>query len=220
MTESTLQTALTRRRLLKGALGFDADGNPRRWPMPLAKAHWAALLPGLPAGEYTLRCRTIDATGAARTVIAEVNARMPFTHGDSTIPFATIDAYIETDRPLHTVPRLPVTEEQAAIGRQVASLIDDGATLQLGIGAIPAEGGLGWGVGRFLTSRRWFRKHTTINYDKIICWEHPNFADRIITELNQQFECLEINYWPFGNNPVLRNFNLICSFKYKKSNNT
>ncbi|MFM8275208.1 MAG: molybdopterin-dependent oxidoreductase, partial [Gemmata sp.] len=49
--------------LLKGALGFDADGNPRRWPMPLAKAHWAALLPGLPAGEYTLRCRTIDATG-------------------------------------------------------------------------------------------------------------------------------------------------------------
>ncbi len=47
-------------------LGFDAAGRPRAWPMRLAKAHWAALLPGLPAGGYTLRCRTIDAKGAAQ----------------------------------------------------------------------------------------------------------------------------------------------------------
>ncbi|MAG93465.1 MAG: hypothetical protein CMJ48_06925 [Planctomycetaceae bacterium] len=39
---------------------FNESGQPRFWPIRLAKAHWAALLPGLPPGEYTLRCRTID----------------------------------------------------------------------------------------------------------------------------------------------------------------
>lgn len=41
-------------------LGFDPDGRPIEWPMRLTKAHWAILHPGLPAGEYTIRCRTID----------------------------------------------------------------------------------------------------------------------------------------------------------------
>ncbi len=50
-----------------GTLGFDpATGQPQRWPMRLAKIHWAALLPGLPAGEYTLRSRTLDEKGAAQ----------------------------------------------------------------------------------------------------------------------------------------------------------
>jgi len=49
-----------------GTEGFDGAGRPRSWPMRLCKAHWAALLPGLPAGEYTLRCRTIDGKGAAQ----------------------------------------------------------------------------------------------------------------------------------------------------------
>jgi DMSO/TMAO reductase YedYZ molybdopterin-dependent catalytic subunit len=50
-----------------GTLGFDAaTGQPRTWPMRLAKIHWAALLPGLPAGEYTLRSRTIDEKGMAQ----------------------------------------------------------------------------------------------------------------------------------------------------------
>ena len=53
------------------------------------------------------------------------------------------------------------------------------------IGAIPAEGGLTWGAGRMLTSRRWFKKNTTIVPDKIICWEHPNFADEIIAALDR-----------------------------------
>jgi hypothetical protein len=53
-------------KLPKDTIGFDAEGKPKTWPMRLAKAHWAALLPGLPAGEYTLRCRTIDTRGAAQ----------------------------------------------------------------------------------------------------------------------------------------------------------
>jgi DMSO/TMAO reductase YedYZ molybdopterin-dependent catalytic subunit len=48
----------------KGTLGFDAQtGRPQTWPLRLCKVHWAALLPGLPAGAHTLRCRTIDAKG-------------------------------------------------------------------------------------------------------------------------------------------------------------
>src|SRR5213079_1739075 len=49
-----------------GALGFDPAGRPKAWPMRLTKVHWAALLPGRPAGEYVLRCRTVDAKGHAQ----------------------------------------------------------------------------------------------------------------------------------------------------------
>jgi len=50
----------------RGAWGFNANGRPNAWPMRLTKAYWAIQLPGLPAGEYTLRCRTIDAKGHAQ----------------------------------------------------------------------------------------------------------------------------------------------------------
>jgi DMSO/TMAO reductase YedYZ molybdopterin-dependent catalytic subunit len=49
-----------------GTLGFDNSRKPKSWPMRLAKIHWAALLPGVPSGEYTLRCRTIDEKGIAQ----------------------------------------------------------------------------------------------------------------------------------------------------------
>ncbi len=48
-------------------MNFDPKtGQPKTWPIRLSKAHWAAVLPGLPAGEYTFRCRTIDEKGAAQ----------------------------------------------------------------------------------------------------------------------------------------------------------
>lgn len=47
-------------------LGFDVNGNPRSWPLRLTNAHWAAVLPALPAGDYTLRSRTIDEKGYAQ----------------------------------------------------------------------------------------------------------------------------------------------------------
>ena len=46
--------------------GFDAVGVPQNWPLRLTNAHWAAVMPGLPAGEYTFRCRTIDEQGHAQ----------------------------------------------------------------------------------------------------------------------------------------------------------
>jgi hypothetical protein len=45
---------------------FDEDGNPREWPLRNTIAHWANLLPAVPAGEYELRCRAVDANGIAQ----------------------------------------------------------------------------------------------------------------------------------------------------------
>ncbi len=54
-------------RIPASTYGFDPKtGQPKTWPIRLAKAHWAALLPGLSPGEYTLRCRTIDGNGIAQ----------------------------------------------------------------------------------------------------------------------------------------------------------
>lgn len=59
--------ALPDGKIPMGTLGFDpATGQPQAWPMRLTKIHWAALLPGQPTGEYTLRSRTLDAKGNAQ----------------------------------------------------------------------------------------------------------------------------------------------------------
>lgn len=74
---------------------------------------------------------------SARAVIAEVNARMPRTLGNTLVPTSRITAAVRTDRPLHLHAPASPTAVEEAIGAQVAALIEDGATLQLGIGAIP-----------------------------------------------------------------------------------
>jgi len=82
------------------------------------------------------------------------------------------------------------------------------------VGAIPAEGGLLWALGRILTSRRWLHKNTNINYDKLICWEHPNFCDQIILQLDRNFQRLKVKSWPLSVIPLL-DTNLTFSFCYK-----
>ena len=80
---------------------------------------------------------TRAAVDSARTVIALVNHRTPRTHGESFLHVSQLDYAVSWDAPLYTVQSKAPTPEQLEIGRQVASLIEDGATLQLGIGAIP-----------------------------------------------------------------------------------
>lgn len=77
------------------------------------------------------------AVECASHVIAQVNPRMPRTLGDSLIALSDIDAIVEIDEPLPEVPIPPITEIDRAIGLHVAGLIEDGATLQMGIGSIP-----------------------------------------------------------------------------------
>lgn len=57
---------LPENRLPDNIRDFDATGQPKHWPLRYSLAHWAALVPGVPAGKYHLRCRTIDNNGAAQ----------------------------------------------------------------------------------------------------------------------------------------------------------
>jgi hypothetical protein len=67
-----------------------------------------------------------------------------------------------------------------------------------------------------LTSRRWFKKNTVIDPDKIICWEHPNFADQILGELDQVFAREAVEHWPLPWLPLL-DPNLVIRLLYRKS---
>lgn len=77
------------------------------------------------------------AVETADLVIAEVNRQMPRTLGDSFLHVSEIDVIVESDCPLLELAPPQQTETTLAIGRNVASLIEDGSTLQMGIGAIP-----------------------------------------------------------------------------------
>jgi acyl-CoA hydrolase len=80
---------------------------------------------------------TRAAVQAARRIVAQVNPRMPRTHGDGLLHVKEIDYAVETDDPLPEVPPHRLSGAETAIGRHVAGLVEDGATLQTGIGAIP-----------------------------------------------------------------------------------
>jgi 4-hydroxybutyrate CoA-transferase len=105
---------------------------------------------------------TLTAAQLARTVIAEINTRMPRTLGDSFIHFSHFTACIETDRPLCEAPMGECSPVAERIGQYIAELIPDGATLQLGIGAIPDA------VLRSLGHKRHLGLHSELFSDGII----------------------------------------------------
>ena len=84
----------------------------------------------LPAAVEAVRAR-------GGLVVAQVNPRMPYTFGDAVLTLDEVDYAVEVDEPLASpVPR-PPGEVSARIGARVAELVPNGATLQLGIGAVP-----------------------------------------------------------------------------------
>ena len=84
---------------------------------------------------------SIDAARAAvdhaRIVIAEINDRMPRTHGNGVVPLSRVHAFIRSARALPTGAHAAPTEVEAQIGAHIAALVEDGATIQTGIGGIP-----------------------------------------------------------------------------------
>jgi len=102
------------------------------------------------------------AVDSAPMVIAEVNERMPRTHGDTSVEFEQLEAFIHTDRALPTHEPEPETPEIARIGDLVAGLIEDGSTLQMGIGAIPDA------VLSRLHDRRDLGVHTEMFSDRLV----------------------------------------------------
>ena len=79
-----------------------------------------------------------DAARHSRTLIAEINHQMPATRGTPGIPLDRFAAVFESDRPLPEAPDRRPDEIDAAIAGHVAGLVEDGDTIQMGVGALPA----------------------------------------------------------------------------------
>jgi 4-hydroxybutyrate CoA-transferase len=105
---------------------------------------------------------TLTAAKYAHRVVAQVNAQMPRTYGDSFIHVSEIDAIVELTRPLCEMKPHPSNQVFQQIGTRVASLIEDGAVLQCGIGAIPDA------ILPALMDRRDLGVHTELISDNVI----------------------------------------------------
>jgi 4-hydroxybutyrate CoA-transferase len=73
----------------------------------------------------------------AKTVIAQINPHMPRTHGDGLVHLRNFDAMVEVYDPIISFEAPEPNQIEKKIGEQIASLVEDGATLQMGIGGIP-----------------------------------------------------------------------------------
>jgi acyl-CoA hydrolase len=102
------------------------------------------------------------AVAKARVVIAEVNAQVPFTHGDGYLAPEQIDLRVDSDRPLVQVAPAPIGETEVAMARAAAAFIGDGATLQMGVGAAPDA------LLRQLADRRDLGVHSGIIGDAVV----------------------------------------------------
>jgi 4-hydroxybutyrate CoA-transferase len=109
----------------------------RRIPLDVALV---SLSPPDEHGQCTLGT-SIDAaktaTEHAPVILAEINEQLPRTHGATVVPFKRVTAFVHTDRPLHEAPAGEIGPVAHQIGEHIAKLVEDGSTLQMGIGAIP-----------------------------------------------------------------------------------
>ena len=99
-----------------------------------------SVTPPTPEGKVSLGVScdyTAEAVRAAKIVIAQVNPSMPYTYGGTELSVEDIDVFVAHDEPVIELPQGRIGDVEKAIGSNCATLIPDGATLQLGIGAIP-----------------------------------------------------------------------------------
>lgn len=105
---------------------------------------------------------TKPAAEVAETVIAEVNPRMPRTLGDSFIHISQIDALVENDTPIYEWVSPGQSEVAQRIARNIADLIADGSTIQVGYGGIPDA------LLRYLSDKKDLGVHSEVFSDGII----------------------------------------------------
>jgi acyl-CoA hydrolase len=95
-------------------------------------------------------------------VIAMINSRMPYTFGDSQIAVEAVDLAVEVDCEIMEMPVKTPDDDQVLIAERLAAMIDDGATLQIGIGAVPDS------TVRALSARRGLRVWSELVSDGIL----------------------------------------------------
>jgi len=109
---------------------------------------------------------SVDITRAAvfkaKTVIAEVNPNMPYTHGDSLIPVDKIDVFVEVNTPVIEYLHEPADLIGEKIARYVARIIHDNSTLHTGIGRIPNE------MLKYLTNRKNLSIHSDVIAEPVV----------------------------------------------------
>jgi acyl-CoA hydrolase len=116
------------------------------------------------------------AAQTARLLIAQVNPHMPRTMGDGAVHISRFAALVRHDAPLSEHPASEgATEIETAIGNRVANLIEDGATIQMGIGSIPDA------VLRALTSHKNLGVHTEMFSDGLL----PLIEQGVVTNSNK-----------------------------------
>ncbi|MEW6219753.1 MAG: GNAT family N-acetyltransferase [Thermodesulfobacteriota bacterium] len=98
----------------------------------------------------------------ASLVIAQVNPQMPRTLGDSFLDVYDLDVLVPVDRPIIEVQPLPVTEVTRRVGSHIAALVEDGSTIEFGIGRIPQA------VADLLQGKRDLGIHTEMLTDSIV----------------------------------------------------
>lgn len=131
-------------------------------------------------------------------VVAQVNPRVPYTFGDALVPVGEIDVLVEDDTPLPEPPPVSVGESAAVIGELVARRVQDGATLQAGIGAIPDAALAG------LRDRRGLGVWTEMFSDRVLELERAGALDPerpIVSSF--VFGSAELYDWLDGNERVI-----------------
>lgn len=98
----------------------------------------------------------------AKTVVAEVNPRMPRTRGASRVRTDEIDFLVEVDTPVIEYLHPPADDIARQIARYVARIIDDGSTLQIGLGRVPNE------MLKYLTNRRDLGIHSDVITEPLV----------------------------------------------------
>ena len=104
----------------------------------------------------------ISAVEQGKTVIAQINSRMPRTFGDALVHLNHFNACVIIDEEIHEMKFVAPSEEEKAIGKNIAGIIDDGATLQMGIGGIPNA------VLTYLTNHKDLGVHTEMFSEGIV----------------------------------------------------
>jgi 4-hydroxybutyrate CoA-transferase len=105
---------------------------------------------------------SIAARRSARVTIAQINKRMPRTMGRAFVHISKIDRIVEVDEPIPELEMGGSSKEESAIARYIADLIEDGSTLQMGIGGIPNA------VLSYLTGKKGLGIHTEMFSDGLV----------------------------------------------------
>jgi itaconate CoA-transferase len=108
-------------------------------------------------GDYT-----IPTARVAKKLIIEVNPKMPRVFGDSSVHISEVDAIVENESPLFTVPFREITKLDETIGKYIVEMVPDRATLQIGIGGVPNA------ICKALTNHRDLGIHTELMMSSLV----------------------------------------------------